>query len=84
MSWLDRREIKPTLEKRPLAEALAIRYPELSASQLLRLEEALLREISTAIARGNALAILKPGEDGTLEISHLVVDRAANAVARQG
>jgi hypothetical protein len=67
-----------------LAEALAIRYPHLSSSQLRRLEEALLREISSAIVEGDALAILRPGPAGTLEISQLVVDRAADVVTAQG
>jgi hypothetical protein len=76
-----RSDVKARLDNRPLAEALASRYPMLTEDQRERLEEAIIREIASAIRRGDTLAILKPLSDGSFEISRMVVDRAARAAA---
>lgn len=82
LGWaMARSEVKARLDDRPLAEALASRYPMLTESQRERLEEAIIREIASAIRRGDTLSILKPLSDGSFEISRMVVDRAARSAA---
>jgi hypothetical protein len=76
-----RKEIRARLGDRPLAEALASSYPSLSEDQRERLEAAILREVAAAIKRGEGIAILRPLSDGSVEISRMIVDKAARAAA---
>lgn len=83
MGWKEVSKANVRLGERQLAEALASRYPTLSAIQLERLQEAIIREVAAAINRGDYLALLKPLPDGSFEISRMVVERAARAAAIQ-
>jgi hypothetical protein len=83
MGWRQVSKANVRLGERQLAKALASSYPSLSATQLERLEEAIIREVAAAISRGDSLAILRPLSDGSWEISRMVVERAARAAAIQ-
>jgi hypothetical protein len=67
---------------RSLAEALKTRYPHLTDSQRELLEAAFLRELAEAVARGEAIAIIRPLADGSFEISRFAVMDANGAGER--
>lgn len=75
MASQNRLSVSANPDRSRLAEAIGQQYPELTATERLKVADILLKEIIQALQAGKQLGFFERRADGSVDISFLVVER---------